>query len=340
MKRLGDEPDVIALATELGIKLNGDAAEAVVAYCLKKIDAWLVEDGPVCSVAELEAVAASRLGILFEDINSDDDLHSVIAKYVALGEGVFNYLKHDLDGNTFGATYSRSKADITARDRLIAIIDCRGQKRARRFFTRWHEIAHFLAANKTSETPVHRSTNVEPLEKLMDEIAARVGFYEPIFGPVFDAQLAGREYLSFPIVEAVRANGFGQASFQSTLFACLRQFRRPAVYLEAELAHKADDARNIRQGRLFADTIPIAQLRAVTTIPNPAAKGKLFIVPKIRIPPTSIINTLFLNEFGDEASAIENLRTWEHSGGKHLADKKVWIEAKKLKNRVIAIIQI
>jgi hypothetical protein len=59
----------------------------------------------------------------------------------------------------------------------------------------------------------------------------------------------------------------------------------------------------------------------------------------MRVPPTSIIHTLFLNGYGDDASGVENLKTWEHSGGKHLADKKVWIEAKKTRDRVIAIVQ-
>src|SRR5262249_8688967 len=156
------------------------------------------------------------------------------------------------------------------------------------------------------------------------------GFYESIFGPVVDTQMADR-HLSFSVVDRVRANGFGQASYRATLFACLRRFHRPAIYVEAELAHKAEDERNIRQGRLFDDAKPVKELRAVMTRPNPAAKGKLFIVPRMRIPPSSIIHALLQNSFGDTASGAENLKTWEHSGGKRLADKKVWIDAKKIR---------
>lgn len=339
MTRLAEELDVLALAEELGIEEKGDALEAIVGYCLDKVGAWLNDDGPVSNIAELESLVARRLGMVFEEVESDADLERVIRKYTAMGEGVFAALKDDLDSTTFGVTIRRSKAAPNASDRLVAVIDCRGEKGARRFFTRWHEIAHFLAANKPTKKRVYRSTDIEPLERVMDEIAARVGFYESIFGPIVDAQMTDR-HLSFSVVDRVRANGFGQASYQSTLFACLRRFGRPAIYVEAVLAHKVEDQRDIRQGRLFADTIPVPQLRAVTTIPNPAAKDKLFIVPRMRIPPSSIIHALFQNGHGEDASGAENLKTWEHSGGKRLADKKVWIEAKKIRDRVIAIVQL
>ena len=277
MSRLDQEPDVIEQARKLGLSARGAPVLAVVGYCLDRIRRWVRSDGPVLNIQQLEAVAARRLQMVFEEVESDDELNAVIRKYVKLGEGVFAYLKHDLDGETFGATYRRSKAEADAPDWLVAIIDCRGDKGARRFFTRWHEVAHFLveAEGKEVETPVRRASD-SPLERLMDEIAANVGFYEPIFGPAFDREMAGRPRFTFKVVEAVRREHFADASFQSTLFACHRRLTTPMVYVEAALAYKADDEREIRQGGqwLFEEARPTAQLRAVQVVPMPPPRRR------------------------------------------------------------------
>jgi hypothetical protein len=179
VKRLDDEDEVIALAAALGLRGRSNTAEAIVQFCLAKIGSWMAGMPRVPTIADLESLVARRLGIVFEEVWTDADLDAVIRKYVELGDPVFAYLKHDLDGSTFGATYRRSAAKLDAPDRLVAVIDCRGEKGVRRFFTRWHEIAHFLVETKDTGRVVHRSTELEPLERLMDLIAARVGFYEP-----------------------------------------------------------------------------------------------------------------------------------------------------------------
>ena len=278
--------------------------------------------------------------MVFEDIWSDEGLDAVIDKYVRLGEGVFKFLKHDLEGPTFGATYRRNKLGPDAPDRLVAIIDCRGEKGARRFFTRWHEIAHFLAGPGEVQTPVFRASDA-PLERLMDEIAAAVGFYEPIFGPAFDAEMTTRPRLTFEVVDSIR-RGFADASFQATLFACHRRMTSPVVYLEASLAHKAEEQRDIDRGStwLFDDAKPEPRLRAVQVLPNAAAhEAGIFVAPNMRVPEWSVIHKLHEDESAVEASDREDLWTWEHSRGKRLASRKVWIEAKKFKGRVIAIVQ-
>jgi hypothetical protein len=343
MSRLDQEPDVIEQARRLGLAGHGEVVEAIVGRCLDRVHRWVRSDGPVSTIGELEAIVARRLHLVFEEVETDEALTALIRKYIGLGEGVFAYLKHDLDGETFGATYRRNGVAPDAPDRLVAIIDCRGDKGSRRFFTRWHEIAHFLVEpdSENVDTPVHRASDA-PLERLMDEIAAHVGFYEPIFGSVFDEEMAGSSRLTFQVVEAVRRKHFPSASFQSTLFACHRRSATPVVYLEAALAHKAEAERQIQQGSqwLFEDLRPEAQLRAVQVVPNAAAQqSKLFIAPNMRIPVSSVIHRLFVDELGIEDAGQENLQTWEHSGKKRLANQQVWIEARKIKERVIGIIQ-
>jgi hypothetical protein len=315
--------------------------EAILSHCRCRVDRWVAEIGGVQDIAALEAVVAKQLHLVLEEVWSDDNLNDLIRKYTALKEGVFAYLKVDLDGTTFGATYRRSQVGADAPDRHVAIIDCRGEKDARRFFTRWHEIAHLLSLPGELEAPVRRSQR-NPLERLMDEIAGHVGFYEPLFLPVFQGQMKGKRLLSFQVVEAVRQHGFPDASFQATLSACNRQLKTPVVYVEAALAHKAEDQGDINRGVrfLFDDSEPEAKLRAIEVVPNPTAQeAKVFIAPNMRIPESSVIHRLFLAENERELAGQENLNTWEHSGGKCLANQKVWVEARKVKDRVIAIVQ-
>lgn len=343
MSRLDLESDVIEQARKLGLMERGNPVQAIVGYCLDRVHRWVRMDGPVSTIGDLEALVAHRLHMTFEEVETDETLTTLIRKYVKLGEGVFAYLKHDLDDETFGATYRRDTVSPDAPDRLVAIIDCRGDKGARRFFTRWHEIAHFLVEPdiEAATTPVRRATD-SPMERLMDEIAAHVGFYEPIFGPAFDREMASSSRLTFRCVESVRRQQFASASFQSTLFACHRRLTTPVVYIEAEERHKAEAEREIKRGVqwLFEEAAPEAQLRAVLVLPNAAAqKSNLFIAPKMRIPSSSVIHRLFHTPFGLENAGRENLNSWEHSGGKRLADQEVWVEAKKVKDRVIAIVQ-
>jgi hypothetical protein len=342
VSRLDQAPEVVALAEELGLAGRGTPVEAIIDYCLRRIGCWVAEAGGVLDIDQLESLVTERLQMVFEEVWSDADFDRLKAKY-ATGkkDAVFASLRMRLDDSTFGVLIRRKTAADDARDRYVAVIDCRGEKAARRFFTRWHEIGHRLTLVDELDEPVFRSEK-DPIERMMDEIAGRVGFYEPLFGPVFEEQMRGKKLLTFETVEAVRRLRFAVASFQASLSACNRRLPTPVIYVEAASIHKADDQREINRGQrvLFEECRPVAKLRAVEVLPNPAAqKANFRIAPKMRIPENSVIHRLFLDEDGREAAGGENLNSWEHSGDKRLADQEVWIEARKVKDRVIAIVQ-
>ncbi len=338
MSRLDQEHDVIALARELG--LRGDPVEAVVRFCEEKIGCWAADFGAVESVAALEQLVAEHLRLVFEEVCSDDDLERIIAKYVAQGEYVFATLRNELGPTTFGLTIKRKHWRPESADKYVAVIDCRGDKATRRFFTRWHEIAHLLVLEKELDAPVRRSSH-DPIERLMDEIAGRIGFYEPIFGPVFTREHT-QARLEFKTVEAIRVAYCDKASFQSTLFACHRRMNTPVVYVEAEVKYKADEERRLRskQRTFLQDDPPVAKLRVGLAVPNQAAIDQSFrVVPNMRVPEGSIIHRLHSDSTGEQASGRENLGSWEFSDGNSLPDCEVWVDARKAGDRVIAIMQ-
>jgi hypothetical protein len=338
MSRLDQEHDVIALARELG--LRGDPVEAVVRFCEEKIGCWAADFGAVESVASLEQLVAGHLQLVFEEVCSDDDLERIIAKYVAQGEYVFATLRDELGPTTFGLTIMRKHWGPESGDKYVAVIDCRGDKASRRFFTRWHEIAHLLVLEKELATLVRRSSH-DPIERLMDEIAGRIGFYEPIFGPVFTREHR-QTPLEFKTVEAIRVAYCDKASFQSTLFACHRRMNTPVVYVEAEMKYKADEERRLRskQRKLFQDDPPVAKLRVGLAVPNSAAVERDFrVMPNMRVPESSVIHKLHSDAGAEQASGRENLGSWEFSNGNSLPDCEVWVDARKAGERVIAIVQ-
>tara|TARA_R110002072_G_scaffold302996_1_gene490924 strand:+ start:38408 stop:39406 length:999 start_codon:yes stop_codon:yes gene_type:complete len=330
MSALDQEQDVVDLAEKLG--LNGSPVAAIINFCQGQIDTWVGEAGGVTSVDELEAIVANRLNLVFEEIHDDGDLANLKRKYVQRGEHVFAHIvENDLTPDTFG-TMVRLK-DGTH----VAVIDCRGDKAARRFFTRWHEIAHLLV-EPDCERQVFRSTD-EPLERLMDQIAGHVGFYDSIFSPLFNTHISQGGRLTFDIVEAVRQQFCPYASFQSTLYACHRRMTTPLLYVEARMEYTANERRGLNQMRMFDDDKPEKKLRVQLAVPNgPASEMDLTARNNMRVPESSVIYRAFVEELPD-ASGEENLNSWTFSKGGSLIDCEVFIQARRIDQAVMATIQ-
>jgi len=327
MSALDQEQDVVDLAETLG--LTGSPATAIINFCQNQIDTWVREAGGVSSVDELEAVVADRLNLVFEEVNNEADFDRLKQKYVPMGEPIFAALHLDLTDDTYG-TMIRLKNGTH-----VAVIDCRGDKAARRFFTRWHEIAHLLVEEDVDKQ-VFRSTD-EPLERLMDQIAGHVGFYDSIFSPLFSTHVSQGDRLTFDIVEAVRQQFCPYASFQSTLYACHRRLTTPLLYVEARMEYTASERRGLNQMRMFDK--PEKKLRVQLAVPNiPASEMALTARNNMRVPEASIIYRAFQEELTD-ATGEENLNTWTFSKGGSLIDCDAFIQARRVDQAVMATIQ-
>ena len=97
--------------------------------------------------------------------------------------------------------------------------------------------------------------------------------------------------------------------------------------------------RRLQTPSLFGDDPPPGDLRAVKVIPNQVAQQERFTIPKnMRVPRSSVIHRLFAADPLTDADAHEDLSQWE-SQGKPLERRAVVVEARKVPDRVIAIVQ-
>jgi hypothetical protein len=346
MTRLDAAPEILALAAELGV--DGAApVDAILRHCRTRIDCWMGEARDVTTIAQLEALVTQRLQMVFEEIRSDADFARITDQYArAKKDPVFATMRFrfdDAENPTFGALVKRKNVADDASDRFVAVIDCRGGKLARRFFTRWHEIAHRLTthADQGGDEPAYHSEH-DPLERLMDEIAGHVGFYGPFFEPVFREAHAGKTLLTFETMKAVLDGGFPEASFQATLNACAKRLPTPVIYLEAAIAYKKAVRKRVedKSPRLFEeDEPPAGELRAVMVVANDAAHEEGFVIPtNMRVPEGSVIHRLFGDESARDGEGREDLSIWE-SKGKRQDRRAVAVEARRVADRVIAIVQ-
>lgn len=344
MTRWDQAPEIFALAEELGVRGRAPV-ECILDLCRGRIDGWVAEAGGVSNIDALESLVTQRLQMVIEEIRADDDFDRITEHYArAKKDPVFATMRmrfDDADNPTYGTLVKRINVAEDSPDRYVAVIDCRGNKLARRFFTRWHEIAHRLTTHAdqcSGNEPAYRSEH-DPIERMMDEIAGHVGFYGPIFDPVFRQASERQPHLKFGTVESIIGTSFPTASFQATLFACVRRVTTPVIYLEAALDHKKEVKRKLATPSLFDDDPPPGELRVVKVRANDAAfKDKFFIPEKMRVPADSVIHRLFCAEPQASGDGQEDLSQWE-SRGRSLEGRAVVVDARKVPDRVIAIVQ-
>ena len=344
MNKLDSEQEIIKLAAGLKVDWQQNAVQNIIALCHEKISKWLKHAPKIRNIQDLEALVCEKLMLVFEEVRSDDDLTHIIRKYLGLGEPIFATLKADLDDKTFATLIERRKIDGNSKDRYVAVIDCRGPKGARRFFTRWHEIAHLLTLQGQLQLPLHRSTtDRSPTERLMDTIAGEVGFYDPLFGPILRQETDNESSLSFVQVERIRERFCLEASLKSVLNTCVKRFNRPTIVAEIGLGLKKDEERQMQSSQLnlLPTTRPEPKLRVLSVLGNGLHSTGLKLHRNMQVPVASLLYRFFSKQDGfegNEGNGIENLNIWRHSDGKALANLDVRIQARRFQDSVTALI--
>jgi len=334
--KLASNPQVWRLAKDLGLRPAGDPVDAIVKFAHRQVRSFL--DGISCNtLTELLRIVAAKVDTLFVEIHDDRELFAVKDRYLREGELAFADLESQLSRNVYAITFRRTAGKPSDR-RFISVIDCRGEKAARSYFSKWHEIAQLLTLTSQQRLKFFRTHELaevkDPEEVVMDKIAGDIGFFQEIVSRHITSPL------SFSKISHLRTCLCPEASGQASLIGFVHACHEPCLLVEAELAWKKGDARRFTQGDLEFSEPPPAALRAVRITPNNAARrSELFIPVNMRIPVESVIARVFREDL-PELKADENMSWWRASDGLQLPDRSVHVLAKRAGHRVQALITI
>ncbi len=141
--RLKHSVSVWKLARDLGIAGTDDPIAAIIKFCERRVKKVL-EAFPDChSLADLLDCVAAKLGTIFEIVTTDEHLEQIQKKYVLKAEKIFAGLDKELSEDVFAITYRRNNRESWEPE-FISVIDARGAKAPRVYFSKWHELAHLL----------------------------------------------------------------------------------------------------------------------------------------------------------------------------------------------------
>jgi hypothetical protein len=335
MGKLSSKPQIITLARDLRITSSDTPDRAIVTYCIKKL-LLITKESAFSTLDEFLAVAQDALKTRFIEIHTDQELEDLKHKYVARGEIRFGCLSQDLNDHVYAITLKLINPKTWERP-YVSVIDCRGPKAARSYFSKWHELAHLLTQTDQRRLVFTRTHEPDAImdaeEALMEDIAGAVGFLPEIIQPHIHGEI------SFDQIEQLREMLCPTASQQSSFIGFLKAWTHPALYLEAKIALRKSEQRARRYQRSFTfGEQCLGDLRAVMVVPNETAlRCGLTIFPNMRVPADSIIMSVF-NADAEYAEADEDLGMWKSSDGTVLPTMEVRVKARRSFDAVRALI--
>jgi hypothetical protein len=324
-RRLKSDPQVWRLAADLGLRPTTDPVANIRELCRKRIRG-LIRDFRCATLRDLLDTATASLDTLIVEIRSDEQLEQVKREYVGKGEVAFATLDKELGPETFAITFRRRRA-LPGERGFVSVIDCRGEKAWRAYFSKWHELAHLLTLTDQARLSFCRThsdlENRDPEEALMDVLAGDAGFFLDLVTP----HAAGP--LTFDRVASLREQLCPEASDQASLIGFVRAWPQPALLLRAQPALKKAEQAGRAQASFAFRTPPSPALRAVQVTANDCATAAGLSIPlNMRVPEKSVIYRVFSG--GEQiGEADEDLSWWTSSGGGRLSEFPVHVTARR-----------
>ena len=342
--RLSDALEIKKRAKELGLGRPRDPVKAIRDHCHQEVEKIRTAFGPIRDLNHLLEVVATSLDVRFEEIHTDHELQALSERYLSRRELAFGLIEKELDEPTDAVLIHLRHAEEWERD-YVAVIDCRGYKAWRAYFSKWHEIAHRLSDPPQLKLSFRRtpSKKRDPIERLVDRIAGYLAFLPDIFLPALLEQLESSESLTFEIVENLRTTVCYGSSREATIRGAVPQCPHPQLFVIADYGLKKSEERALKSGQsgLFPEeqTGFEPKLRAIEVAGNKAAsKAGLWIHPNMEVPEESVITEVYEDPFAEELySRTENLSWWKHSRGR-LNDMPIRVYAVRYGNRAYVLI--
>jgi hypothetical protein len=334
MSKLDSKPQIWKLAVDLGLGSTSRPVSEILSHVKRRVRS-LAQKFSCASLNDLLAAAAEDVRTTFKEIHSNEDLENLQSTYFGLGETGFANLHRELDSQGYAITLKRINPAKWDRA-YVSVIDCRGDKAFRTYFSKWHELAHLLTLTQQTRLVfrrTHPAVVVDAEEGLMDLIAGEVGFLAD-FIPSH-----GFGEVSFEMIENIRRQVSPDASHQAAAIGIVKALPRPCILLEARFKLKKSEELDKAQLNLPIPgrAEPMPALRCVHTTTNQAARDVgLYLPNNWKVPERSVIASVFAA--GGSARADENLSWWRTSSGAQLRSCPVRVEAKRVGDSVVALL--
>ena len=332
------------IATELELPAQQRSQDGLLRWCRKRLDRWVGERGSeIRTLDELGRLVGDKLGLAIDEVRHDDDFHRIEREHGGGRDLAVAMVRAELDDQTDGLLLKRQRREEWERP-FLAVVDGRGGKERRVYFSRWHETAHLLTANRQLQfgfqfrrTPVERK---DPEEILMDKIAGELAFYAPLVEPVLADLTRDRGRLDFDAVENMRLLLAPRASLHASLIGSVNNTSLPAILVRAKYGYKVAEERIVRDAERRGRQAPsglVQKLRAVDVTQNDAARDAGVRVHRnMEVPATSVVARALL---ASPVAGSENLGTWRTSEGP-LAARRVYVDARCIDDSVFALITV
>ena len=325
-------------AIRLGLPSHGPTADAaIVEYCRREVSRLTARHGLPTTMGELLERVASCLDVEFVEIHSDDDLARLLQRIPPTAEPMMARVAAELDDDTDGITIKRLSPQEWER-RYLAVINCRGWHHSRRFFTKWHELAHRLVDGEQLGLAFRQtlSERKEPGEMLVDKIAGEIAFSPQIVAPnAYDC--LSEIGLTFESVDALRQAVAPEASRQATALALIRYTKLPAWYLRCTNSLKLSEARAALAGKITDKLVP--KLRVTQVSPNDAAaQSGVRIHQWMRVPESGVV--ALSHRSGLDHAGSEPLEEWETSSGGPIGFGQLFVDTQVVGEEVLALVSI
>ena len=349
MVQLARDPRVVKLAKDLGLNWRGDCLVAIRDHAMAQIEGIRSTSPlPVDDLDALRVMVCDKFRVRLEFIREDADIERIAAAHSTFHSLLRQRLALEFrDGTTEGITLEREEWDPRF-FRYLAVVDARGARAARAYFTAWHELAHLLVHPEQLPFPGFRRTpaaaerDKEPLESVVDHVAGRVAFYPPLFRPAVERAIADHGGLTFGALESARDLAAPTASLFATAMGSLQVIGSPAVFVTPTLALKASEQRFSQGAQRAFDfaAAPVQEKLRVTAVAanDEAAKSHIQIRRNMRVPDKSVLAQAHASLCDVTLGADEDQAWWETSRGGALPSLPIRVEAVRRGRYVYGII--
>lgn len=349
----GYDHRVVQLARSLGLPGRGDCLPQLREHALARINQIVGQwPEPILTLDTLLRIVASRLSVCIEYIHADDDVERIARTRAAYALQLAATLRCEfVRGVTQGLLIEHIDPQPGDR-RFLVVVDARGERAARAYFTAWHEISHVLTTPPQLEfklfrrTPLIEDVQKDPVESAVDHVAGAIAFYEPIFGPALASAVQRGAGLTFSAVESARDSVAPTASLHASSIAAVRLRAEPLCFVSAEARLKPAEMRKLRStqselGLGLATDVIEPKLRLVSVVANDAARSSgLRFHEHLRVPVRSVLFRVYQELLDGEYEAREDQAWWETSASGPLPRASLRVVSTRRGNFVHALIGV